>query len=350
MVSIKDIAQACGVSTATVSKALNNRDDVNPATRERVREAAKALGYLPNAMARALKTNKTYNIGVLMVDKADSGLKHHYFASILDSFKVVMERSGYDLTFISSQIGSQTYSYYEHCMYRNVDGVLAACVDFSSQEVQSLLESDLPVVSVDFVSDGKYSVASDNAAGMRDAVRYALSRGHRKLALIYGEPSQVTDIRKRVFLEAITEYQSGFQCEDDSETNKIQHTIIEGKYLHPELAYQLTQTLLQESTPENRPSCIFYPDDICAVAGMAAIQDAGFVPGQEVSVIGYDGHPVLRMLGPHLTTIRQDTEQIGIKAAELMLRVLHKEDIPLSERVRTCSGLLLEGDTVADLT
>ena len=136
MVSIKDIAQACGVSTATVSKALNNREDVNPQTRERVQETARQLGYLPNAMARALKTNKTYNIGVLMVDKADSGLTHHYFASILDSFKVAMERSGYDLTFISNQIGSQACSYLEHCRYRNVDGVLAACVDFNTQEVQ----------------------------------------------------------------------------------------------------------------------------------------------------------------------------------------------------------------------
>ena len=174
MVSIKDIAQACGVSTATVSKALNNREDVNPQTRERVQETARQLGYLPNAMARALKTNKTYNIGVLMVDKADSGLTHRYFASILDSFKVAMERSGYDLTFISNQIGSQTCSYLEHCRYRNVDGVLAACVDFSTQEVQDLLDSSLPVVSVDYDSGENYAVVSDNAEGIREAVEYAL--------------------------------------------------------------------------------------------------------------------------------------------------------------------------------
>jgi len=354
MVSIKDIAQACGVSTATVSKALNNRDDVNPATRERVRETAKALGYLPNAMARALKTNKTYNIGVLMVDKADSGLKHHYFASILDSFKVVMERSGYDLTFISNQIGNQTCSYYEHCMYRNVDGVLAACVDFASPEVQSLLGSELPVVSVDYVSDGKYAVASDNEAGMRDAVLYALRRGHKRLALIYGEPSQVTEIRKKVFFETLAAHQQEFQCDAEfTDPVSLQEMgyVVEGKYLHPELAYQLTQAMLADPQDADRklPTCIIYPDDICAVAGMAAIQDAGLTPGQEVSVIGYDGHPVLRMLGPHLTTIRQDTEQIGIKAAELMLKMLRKEDIPPTERVRSCSGRLLEGDTVADL-
>jgi len=336
MVSIKDIAQACGVSTATVSKALNNRDDVNPVTRERVQETAKALGYLPNAMARALKTNRTYNIGILMVDKADSGLKHHFFASILDSFKVVMERSGYDLTFISSQIGNQAYSYYEHCMYRNVDGVLAACVDFASPGVQSLLDSDLPVVSVDYIADGKYSVASDNAKGVADAVGFAVSRGHKQIAFLYGEDSQVTEVRKKAFYDAMKTH--GIETDEN--------WIVQGKYLHPELAYRLTQQLISE---ENRPTCILYPDDICAVAGMTAIRDAGLTPGREVSVIGFDGHPVLRMLGPHLTTIQQDTERIGIRAAETMLRLLQKKDIPEDDRVSFVDVKLLEGETVAQL-
>lgn len=335
MVSIKDIAQACGVSTATVSKALNDREDVNPKTRERVREAAKQLGYLPNAMARALKTNKTYNIGVLMVDKADSGLRHHYFASILDSFKVAMEHSGYDLTFISNRIGSRTCSYYEHCMYRNVDGVLAACVEFSSPEVQELLGSDLPVVSVDYVSDGTYSVLSDNAGGIRDAVEYALRMGHTQLGLIYGEDSQVTMTRKEAFIHTLEAHQMAVHDE----------WIVQGKYLHPELAFQLTQEMLQGDSPE----CILYPDDVCAVAGMEAIRNAGLVPGKDISVIGYDGHPILQMLEPHLTTIRQDTESIGTNAAELLLRLLHKELIPGSEQVRYVSGELLEGETVAQI-
>ncbi len=336
MVSIKDIAQACGVSTATVSKALNNRNDVNPTTRERVQETAKALGYLPNAMARALKTNRTYNIGVLMVDKADRGLQHYFFSSILDSFKVVMERNGYDLTFISSQIGKQAYSYYEHCMYRNVDGVFAACVDFESDDVQSLLASDLPVVSVDYVMDGKYSVASDNAGGIVKALEYAIGRGHQNIAFVYGEDSQVTDARKAAFYETMQKHH--LEVDED--------LVLQGKYLHPEISYKLTQQMLSEA---HRPTCIVYPDDICAVAGMTAIRDAGMTPGKEISVIGYDGNPVLRMLGPHLTTIRQDTERIGIRAAETMLRLLQKQDIPESERVSSVDIQLLEGETVAQL-
>ncbi len=334
MVSIKDIAQACGVSTATVSKALNDREDVNPQTRDRIREMAAQLGYLPNALARALKTNKTYNIGVLMVDKAESGLKHHYFASILDSFKVTMERNGYDLTFISTQIGNRTCSYYEHCMYRNVDGVLAACVEFTSPAVQELLQSKLPVVSVDYDNGRNYAVVSNNEADVQNAVEYVLRRGHTRLAMICGEASQVTSLRQTAFMETLRAH----RCE-------VQEPVVmEGKYLHPEIAYNLTQTLLRGNSC---PDCIFYPDDICAVSGMNAIRDAGLIPGRDVSVVGYDGHPVLQMLDLQLTTVQQDTNTLGIKAAELMLQLLHKENIPDSERVRFVNGRLLEGKTVA---
>lgn len=337
VVSIKDIAEVCGVSTATVSKALNDRDDVNPATKERVQETARQLGYLPNAMARALKTKKSYNIGVLMVDKAQNGLKHHYFASILDSFKVVMEQNGYDLTFISNQIGSQTCSYYEHCQYRNVDGVLAACVDFRTEEMQSLLSGDLPVVSIDYASDHSFSVVSDNAEGIRYAVEYALQRGHREIAYIYGDDSQVTDIRCETFRNTLAAH----HC-------KIRNQFFrQGKYLILELAYRLTQELLSDGGC--RPSCILYPDDICAIAGIAAITDSHLEAGKDVSVIGYDGNPVLRMLRPNLTTVRQDTDAIGMQAARLMLKLLRKEQIFPSERIISCKGMFLEGETVAQL-
>ena len=78
MPSLKDLAKECGVSVATVSKALNDQPDIAPATRERIRAAARRMGYLPNAAARALKTNRTYNLGVLFVDEKQSGLTHEY--------------------------------------------------------------------------------------------------------------------------------------------------------------------------------------------------------------------------------------------------------------------------------
>ncbi|MBQ7003588.1 MAG: LacI family DNA-binding transcriptional regulator [Oscillospiraceae bacterium] len=333
MVSIKDIAEECGVSAATVSKALNNHDDVSTATKERIQETAKRLGYLPNSMARALKTKKTYNIGVLMVDQAHSGLKHHYFASILDSFKVMMERNGYDLTFISSQIGEKTCTYREHCLYRNVDGVLAACVDFNAPDVQSLMDSSLPLVSIDHISEGNVTVASDNADGIRQAVRFAAEHGHSRISYIYGDDTQVTHIRHKAFCDAL----SAYHCENDLSLQ------LAAKYLHPELAYDLTMDLLRR---EDRPTCILYPDDVCAISGITAIRASGMEVGRDVSVIGYDGTPLLQMLRPKLTTIAQDTEGIGQKAADLMLRLLRKDTIPSGERIQYCKGTLLEGGTV----
>ena len=98
VVSIKTIAEECGVSIATVSKALNNHSDVSSATKKLVCDTAKRLGYFPNSQARALKTNKTYNVGVLLQDKAHSGLTHSYFSAVLDSFRVEVEKNGYDIT------------------------------------------------------------------------------------------------------------------------------------------------------------------------------------------------------------------------------------------------------------
>ena len=105
MVSMKDIARRCGVSVATVSKALNDQQDISGETRERIRRVADEMGYLTNASARALKTKRTYNLGILFVDLQNSGLTHEYFAATLNSFRIEAERCGYDITFINSNVG-----------------------------------------------------------------------------------------------------------------------------------------------------------------------------------------------------------------------------------------------------
>ena len=124
MVTLKEIANVCGVSVATVSKALNHASDISQETTEKVSRVARELGYYPNAAARQLKTNRSYNIGVLFVDDTHCGLTHEYFSSVLNAVKNEVEHNGYDVTFISKNIGSTTMSYLEHARYRNCDGVV----------------------------------------------------------------------------------------------------------------------------------------------------------------------------------------------------------------------------------
>ena len=163
MASLKDISKICGVSVATVSKALNDHKDIGEETKANIRRVAKEMGYSPNLSARALKTNRTYGIGVLFVDEAQSGLTHDYFSSVLDSFKRTAEKSGYDITFINScKNRPDRMSYLEHSRYRGFDGVVLACIDFADPEVIELVQSSIPVVTIDYLFNNRIAIMSDN--------------------------------------------------------------------------------------------------------------------------------------------------------------------------------------------
>lgn len=333
MVSIKTIAEECGVSIATVSKALNNHNDVGAATKKLVCETAKKLGYLPNAQARALKTNKTFNIGVLLDDKAKSGLTHSYFSAVLDGFRVEAEKKGYDITFICGQIGGSSMSYYEHCMYRCVDGVLAACVDFYSSEVRDLMNGDIPVVSIDFMSEDGYSVSSDNAEGIRSIVEYVYKCGHTKIAYIYGDSSQVTTTRLNSYLDTIKDL--GIQVQPDY--------LKQGRHLDSEITEKLTNEMMNLFDP---PTCIIVPDDVAAIGAMNAVKKAGKVIPDDISIVGYDGIQMTQLITPSLTTFCQDTYEIGRAAADLLVKIIKKDEIPADRHNIVIGGYLIKGNTV----
>ena len=200
MVSMKDISAACGVSVATVSKALNDHRDIGEKTKERIRQTAKEMGYFPNSAAQALKTNRTYNIGVLFVDEARSGLTHDYFSYVLDSFKRTAEEYGYDITFINcSKSDRNRMSYLEHAKHRGVDGVVVACIDFHDPEIMELARSDIPVVTIDYIFNNRMAVVSDNVNGMNQLLTYVYDKGHRRIAYIHGADSAVTQSRLTSF-------------------------------------------------------------------------------------------------------------------------------------------------------
>ncbi|MCR5234176.1 MAG: LacI family transcriptional regulator, partial [Lachnospiraceae bacterium] len=297
MVSLKDIAAKCGVSVATVSKALNDHNDVGATTKEKIRAIAREMGYFPNSSARALKTNRTYNIGVLFVDEAQSGLTHDYFAHVLDSFKKTVESGGYDITFINST-HDNNMTYLEHSHYRGVDGVVIACVDFYDPQVMELIHSDLPVVTIDHVFDYRIAVLSDNIQGMHDLVEYVYAKGHRKIAYIAGNDTSVTKNRLGSFYRSLEK--RGVEVPDEY--------VIQSSYRNPDSAYENTKKLL---ALDDRPTCILYSDDYSAIGGINAIEEAGLSIPKDISVAGYDGSYISQIISPKLATIKQDTEKIG---------------------------------------
>lgn len=332
MISMKDIAARCGVSVATVSKALNNHDDIGAATKKQVREVAKELGYFPNSSARALKTRRTYNIGVLFVDEGQSGLTHDYFAHVLDSFKVTAELNGFDITFINCNSQRGGMSYLEHSLYRGVDGVVIACVDFYDPDVLELIHSELPVVTIDHVFDYRIAVVSDNIRGMHDLLKYVYDSGHRKVAYIHGDDTSVTQNRLGSFYRTLEEF--GVKVPDDYVKASF--------YRNPERAAELTKELLELKDP---PTCILYPDDYSCIGGINAIKEKKLKIPRDISVVGYDGTYVAQIMEPRLTTVMQDTKEIGKVAAERLIRLIENPKTTLIEKI-VIEGSFLKGNSV----
>lgn len=330
MVSLKDIARRCNVSIATVSKALNGHKDIGEATAGHVRSVAKEMGYLPNAAARALKTNRTSNLGVVFMDKTQSGLSHEYFASMLESFKVEAERCGYDITFISNNLGQM--SYLEHCRYRACDGVVIACVDFNASAVVELVRSEIPVVTVDHVFNNRTAILSDNVQCIKELVTYICQCGHRRIAFIHGEDTSVTQKRIASFYRTCRELN----------LNIPEQYVRTAWYHDPESSAEETRALLALPEP---PTCIMYPDDFAFIGGRNALEEMGLRIPEDISVAGFDGIYLSQVLQPRLTTVRQDNKNMGREAAKRLIAAIEDPKMAIAEQIMV-AGQLLAGGSV----
>ncbi len=321
MVSMKDIATACGVSIATVSKALNDHKDIGVETKEHIKQKAKEMGYFPNSAAKALKTKRSYNIGVLFAVDDHSGLTHDYFAYVLDSLKCTMEARGYDITFITgSSVRPNKMSYLEHCRYRGFDGVVIANTQFSRSEVMELVQSDIPSVTIDHLFNNVSAIMSDNVKGMRDLLHYIYEKGHRKIAYIHGADSSVTRSRLTSFYKTAAEL--GIDVPDEY--------IGEAAYRDTKAAHIETERLLDL---KDRPTCILYPDDFACFGGINAINERGLRIPNDISVAGYDGIRIGRHVEPTLTTVKQDTLRLGQLAAEKLLSLIEHPKTTIIEQI-----------------
>lgn len=332
MVSMKDIAKQCHVSVASVSKALNGYSDIGEETRNLIITTAHEMGYLPNSSARALKTKKSYNLGVLFVDAAMNGLTHEYFNHVLESFKYRAEEKGYDITFIAGNTAGQKMSFYERCRYRGVDGVLVACFKYYEEDIQDLIRSDLPVVTIDHTFEGKIAVVSNNVQGMEELVSYIYSMGHKKIAYIHGDDTPVTRNRLSGFYRTTQRY--GLEIPDEY--------VKASSYRDLEMAAKATGELLDLPNP---PTCIMYSDDYAAVGGMNEIRERGLRIPEDISITGYDGIDLVRMMEPKLTTLCQDTRKIGRMAAEKLISLIEHPKTTLVDKF-SVDGVLFKGGSV----
>ena len=213
--------------------------------------------------------------------------------------------------------------------------MVIANIDFTTPEVLELVRSSLPVVTIDFVFDGRIAIVSDNVKGMKDLVEYAVSMGHRKIAYIHGDNNSVTRDRLSSFHRTLAQHKITVPDE----------YIKASRYRDGELTEKRMEELLDLPDP---PTCVFMPDDFSAVGGYSAAQEKGLRIPDDISIIGYDGIPMSQALFPKLTTLKQDTKQIGKSAAEHLTSLIESPKTTLIEKILV-DGYLLEGGSVRNL-
>lgn len=335
MVSVKDIAAECKVSVATVSKALNGYSDISEETRSMIKTKAAEMGYLPNMAAVTLKTSRTYNIGILFEDAANSGLTHEYFAKVLQGIKSQAESLGYCITFITNRIGGKKITYSEYCRNRQFDGVIIACIEFNDPQVIELVNSGIPIVTIDHVFNNTISVMSDNVKGIRDLMEHLYAMGHRKIAYIHGEDSSVTRDRVTSF----------YRCVERLELDIPPEYLMECRYRDTARAAKCTRKLLEL---KDRPTCIMYPDDFTAIGGINVIKSRSLKIPEDISVVGYDGISYALIHEPPITTLQQDSDRMGREAASHLIELIERPKTTLKEKY-VIEGSVLMGKSVKNL-
>ena len=259
-------------------------------------------------------SDRNYSLGILFQDDAGSGLTHDFFASILNGFKKGAEVLGYEITFINP-IKEKLHgkSYLEHARVKKFDGVAVICADVKDQDVVDLIESEIPTVTIDQAYNGVCSIMSDNAQGIRNLVYYIADMGHKKIAYIYGDMNAVTSLRIKNFMEA---------CQEMG-------IIVPDEYLRASKYRNLAKTafeaeeLLRLPDP---PTCIIFPDDYAAIAGMNTIKARGLEIPADISIAAYDGLDIPSRYDPQITTIKQKCDDIGKVAASKLIEIIEDPD------------------------
>lgn len=333
MVTIKDIALRAGVSVTTVSKALNDYSDISDKTKETILALCDEMGYVPNLFARSLVTQKSYTIGIIFEEVAGVGLQHPLFSKILESFKGFVEAAGYDILFLSKNMGKKNGSYLEHSKRKQVEAVLVLCGDFNSQELRDLYRSKIPTIVVDFGYAGVKNITSNNQAGVEQAVKYLSDLGHTKIANIHGADYLYIGNLRRVFFEqAMSKYKLDFRPE----------YLVNGEYFSKEDGFRAMNEILQLAV---QPTAIFCASDMLAIGALQAINQAGKKVPEDYSIIGFDGIDIGQLITPRLTTIKQDTIKMGRLAATQILKLIDDKNARRIGETITVDTYLITGET-----
>jgi LacI family transcriptional regulator len=307
--TINDIARKLNISTATVSRALNDRPGVSSELRQKVLDVAQEVGFIPNMMARSLVTARTQTIGFVIRSFDQPFSADPFYFPILTA--VELELVSHDYHVMLDTSGSDNELHLRMVKQQRVDGLILAGPNLNSQFVNSVCSSGLATVLIDNKLDHTKAntILSDDKGGAIEATEHLLQHGHRAIAHIGGPLEWVSSKQRYTgYCEAMQKVGLGEQCRA---IHTDSTTVATGE--------EAAAALLDGPNP---PTAIFAANDAMAVGAMRAATARGLMIPDELALIGFDNVPMAEHISPALTTIRIFKEQIGQLAARRIIDLI----------------------------
>lgn len=325
--TLKDIAQALGLTTAAVSKALNDKPDISAETRQRVKAWAEQHGYVPDLQARRLVTGSSRTLGVLLLNRFGRPVREYFGFHLLDGLLARAQDEDFDVVLLQeADSAGQRHNYLDQARRRGITALVVYGQNWTDPQFAALAASGLPVASIDTpLPADRPHVTSDQRQGLAAAVQHVLDLGHRQLAYV--------GLRGNGFVarERLTGFRQAVQTWNQGPT-EVAEAVEAEAVLSLAGGLEAGLHLLDRA---DRPTAVVCATDLQAYGVLQAARQLGLsVPG-DLSLTGFDDLQASALLDPPLTTVAQDTARLGWTGADLALAVWKGQSPPLLTTIPT---------------
>ena len=330
MTTIKDVAQAASVSTATVSHVINGTRPVSDATHQRVLQAMDTLNYQPNALARGLRTKRTRLLALVIPD-----ITNPFFTDFARGFQDAADQRDYVVIVCNTDRDlDRELRYLDMARQQQVDGLALNPAKVTAKDLMRLLRAQVSIVLVGSqIDDPNFDlVMVDNTRGGFDAVQYLIDLGHTQIGLVCGPRTTSSGLQRfQGYCQALEK--NGLPYRDD--------LVAEGDFTY-DGGFACMQALLSQA---RRPTAVFATSDVMALGAKQAVEEAGLRIPDDISLIGFDDIPELARVRPQLTTIAQPRYPMGLETARLLLDRIEQSNPPERRKVIMEHNLVVREST-----
>ena len=321
--TLEDIAKRAGVSRSTVSRVVNNHPNVREVVRKRVLEVIQSTGYHPNVAARALASQRSWMIGLVLPRSVSSFFADPYFPRLAQGIAQACNQFNYTLGLFLVTTAEDEEKIFPRVSRKGLlDGILVQSGQYGDQLIDRLVNSNVPLVNIGrpFQTEGVSFIDVDNVNAAYSAVSHLIRQGRHRIGTIAGMPNSTVSIdRLEGYRKAMVE--RGLKVDES--------LIVAGDFTEAS-GYYAMQNLLYA-----KPDAVFVASDLMAIGAMRAVREAGLCIPEDISFVGFDDLPLATFPDPPLTTVRQPIYQFGFKAVEILIDLIENGITPARRIIMT---------------